>query len=59
MFMLMIRHTINLLKNVKEFKKVKWKKSIFEVVKDADIILIHTEWNEYRALNFNKIKKLS
>ena len=43
---------------IQEFKKVKWKKSIFEVVKGVDIILIHTEWNEYRGIDFKKIKNL-
>ena len=22
------------------------------------MMIVHTEWNEYRAINFNKIKKL-
>ena len=43
---------------IQEFKKVKWKKNIFEVVKGVDIILIHTEWNEYRGIDFKKIKNL-
>ena len=43
---------------IKEFKKVKWKKNIFDVVKGVDIILIHTEWNEYRGIDFKKIKNL-
>ena len=30
----------------------------FEVVKGVDIILIHTEWNEYRGIDF-KNKKFS
>ena len=43
---------------VKQFKKVKWKKSIIDAVKDTDMILIHTEWNEYRGIDLKKIKKL-
>ena len=43
---------------VKQFKKVKWKKDIFDAVKGADMMLIHTEWNEYRGIDFKKIKKL-
>ena len=43
---------------IQEFKKVKWKKNIFDVVKGVDIILIHTEWNEYRGIDFKKIKNL-
>ncbi len=43
---------------IKEFKKVKWKKNIFDVVKGVDMILIHTEWNEYRGIDLKKIKNL-
>ena len=43
---------------IKEFRKVKWKKNIFDVVKGADMILIHTEWNEYRGIDLKKIKNL-
>ena len=43
---------------VKQFKKVKWKKNITDAVKGTDMILIHTEWNEYRGINLKKIKKL-
>ena len=53
----MIQLTTNLLKN-KQFKGVKWKKSIIDVVKHTDMIIIHTEWNEYRGIDFKKIKKL-
>ena len=47
-----------LFNNVKEFKGVFWKRNIFQAVKDADLMVVHTEWNEYRAINFNKIKKI-
>ena len=39
---------------VKQFKKVKWKKNIIDVVKGVDMILIHTEWNEYRGIDLKK-----
>ena len=45
-------------KKVKQFKKVKWSKNIFDVVKQSHMILIHTEWNEYRGIDFKKVKKL-
>ena len=38
--------------HVKEFKGVIWKRSISEAIKGTDLIVIHTEWNEYRALIF-------
>ena len=34
-----------------------WKKSISEAVKGTDLIVIHTEWNEYRAINFRNLRK--
>ena len=46
------------MKKFRNLKKVKWKKNIFDVVKGVDIIIIHTEWNEYRGIDFKKIKKL-
>ena len=42
----------------KEFKKVLWFKNVFGAIKDTDLLLIHTEWNEYRGLDFKKIKKV-
>lgn len=30
----------------------------YEAVKDADCLVLMTEWNEYRSLDFEKIKKL-
>ena len=35
-----------------------WKKNTFDAVKGSDMIVIHTEWNEYRGMDLSKIKKL-
>ena len=43
---------------LKEFKKVLWFKNVFGAIKEADLLLIHTEWNEYRGLDFKKVKKI-
>jgi len=43
---------------VKEFKGIIWKSNIFDVVKGADMIVIHTEWNEYRAMDLKRINRL-
>ena len=43
--------------DVKEFKGVIWKRSISEAIKGTDLIVIHTEWNEYRAINFRNLRK--
>ena len=38
-------------KNVNYFENVK------DACKSADLIIIHTEWNEFKQLNFKKINK--
>ena len=43
---------------VKEFKKVNWEKSVFAAIKNSNLLIIHTEWNEYRGLNLKKTKSL-
>ena len=45
-------------KDIKEFKKVFWFKNVFGAIKNSDLLVIHTEWNEYRALDMKKIKKM-
>ena len=35
---------------------MKWSKNIIDVVKESDMILIHTEWNEYRGIDLKKKK---
>tara|TARA_B100000963_G_scaffold358315_1_gene382659 strand:- start:2642 stop:3949 length:1308 start_codon:yes stop_codon:yes gene_type:complete len=40
----------------KELKKLKYKKNSDEILKDSDLIVIHTEWDEFRSLNFSKVK---
>jgi UDPglucose 6-dehydrogenase len=37
---------------------VKFCKNPYEVVKDADLLIVATEWNEFKELDFAKIKKL-
>jgi len=39
----------------KHLKHVVWAKSAYEAMKGADAALILTEWNEFRALDFNKM----
>ena len=36
-------------------KKVKFHKSIMSACNKTDLIIIHTEWNEYKQLNFKKL----
>ena len=42
-------------KNLDKIKNVKFYKSITACCKNADLIIIHTEWNEYKQLNFQKL----
>jgi UDPglucose 6-dehydrogenase len=38
--------------------KVNYAKSNYDVCADADALVVHTEWNEYRQPDFEKMKKL-
>jgi UDPglucose 6-dehydrogenase len=42
----------------KEFPKITYCKDAYEAAKQADAIVIVTEWNQFRNLDLNKIKKL-
>jgi len=37
---------------------IDYKKDTYEVMKDADLLLILTEWNEFKELDLEKVKKL-
>jgi len=41
----------------KYFENVEYSDNIHETVQDADAVIIMTEWNEYRALNLERLKK--
>ena len=43
--------------HIKEFDKVKWYGNVLDAMKNADLLVIHTEWNEYRGLDLLKVKK--
>ena len=40
----------------KEIPALELRKNPYDVAKDADAILLATEWNEFKSLDFNKIK---
>ena len=44
-------------KNLEKFNKIKFSKNIVEATKKSDLIIIHTEWNEFKQLNFKKLIK--
>lgn len=38
-----------------EFKNIEFFSDVYEAAKDADLIVIATEWNQYRTIDFSKI----
>ena len=38
----------------KKLKNVKFSNNINSSIKDADLIIIHTEWNDFKSINFKK-----
>ena len=44
-------------KQFKNFKNCKFIKNIKETCKNADLIILHTEWDEFKSLDFKKISK--
>ena len=38
----------------KKFKNVNFSKNINSAIKNSDLIIIHTEWNDFKSINFKK-----
>ena len=38
----------------KRLKNVKFSNSVNSAIKDSDLIIIHTEWNDFKSINFKK-----
>lgn len=45
-------------KEMKEFDGVRWMHDTYECINNTDAIVLITEWNEFRALDLDKVKKL-
>tara|TARA_B100000686_G_C16805932_1_gene990405 strand:+ start:7034 stop:8386 length:1353 start_codon:yes stop_codon:yes gene_type:complete len=45
-------------KKMEEFKGVIWSDNAYNCIKDANAMVILTEWNEFRALDLKKVKRL-
>jgi UDPglucose 6-dehydrogenase len=44
----------------KEFNKIKnvtFSNSISHAVKESDLVILHTEWNDFKSINFKKLSK--
>ena len=44
-------------KEFKKFKNVEFSNSMQESIKGSDIVIIHTEWNDFKSINFKKFSK--
>ena len=44
-------------KEFKNLKNVEFSKSIEESVKNSDLVIVHTEWNDFKSINFKKFSK--
>jgi len=44
-------------KEFKKFKNVEFSNSTEESIKGSDIVIIHTEWNDFKSINFKKFSK--
>ena len=41
-------------KYFKKFRNVTFSNTIKDAIKKSDLIIIHTEWNDFKAINFKK-----
>jgi UDPglucose 6-dehydrogenase len=44
----------------KEFNKIKnvtFSNSISQAIKESDLVILHTEWNDFKTINFKKLSK--
>jgi UDPglucose 6-dehydrogenase len=44
-------------KEFKKFKNCKYIGNIKDACKDADLVILHTEWDEFKSLDFRKLIK--
>ena len=41
----------------KKFKNVNFSHNVKSAIKDSDMVIIHTEWNDFKSINFRKDTK--
>ena len=44
-------------KEFNKLKNVEFSKSIKESIVDTDLVIVHTEWNDFKSINFKKFSK--
>ena len=49
---------MSIAKEMKEFDGVRWMNNTYECINNTDAIVLITEWNEFRALDLDKVKTL-
>ena len=42
--------------NFNNLKNVNFSNSISDAVKDSDLVILHTEWNDFKSINFKKMR---
>ena len=45
---------IKIKQDFKKFKSVVFSNNIKDAIKKSDLIIIHTEWNDFKTINFKK-----
>ena len=50
-------HFWSILWEIEKLKNVNFSKNVVDATKKSDLIIIHTEWNEFKQLNLKKITK--
>ena len=45
------------LKRIEKLKNVTFSNNIKESIKGSDLVIIHTEWNEFKSINFRNLSK--
>ena len=44
-------------KELSRNKNVTFENSIKKTIEDSDLVIIHTEWNDFKSINFRKFSK--
>ena len=44
-------------KELNKIKNVSYENSIKKAVKNSDLVILHTEWNDFKSINFKNLSK--
>ena len=48
---------LGLKKSYQEIKNVTYENSIKKTIEGSDLVIIHTEWNDFKSINFKNLAK--